>query len=66
MADDKVIFLAFSNPEKVESASITVVACRACTNKTWVLIEGPDKFPILRCAVCGVGAGKVGWVHDDA
>lgn len=65
MDKDKIIFLAFSNPDKVEPATITVIACRTCQNKTWVLVEGPDQFPILRCAACGIGAGKVGWVHDD-
>lgn len=66
MADDKVIFLAFDNPE-LKRGIITVVACKNCNNKTWVLVESdPGKdFPTLKCAVCGVAAGRIGWVHDQ-
>lgn len=66
--DEKVVYLAFSNPEKqVESEIIEVIACARCRNKTFtILSNGEHAFPELKCSVCGVICGKFGWVHDDS
>lgn len=63
---DKVIYLAFSNPE-LGHGSVFVTSCKNCQNKTWVLVEPnpPESdFPTLKCACCGIAAGRIGWVHD--
>jgi hypothetical protein len=62
---DKVIFLAFDNPDLRRESKI-VIACKNCNNKTWILVEpDPGKaFPVLQCSVCGFIGGRIGWVHD--
>lgn len=66
MADDKVIYLAFDNPEVKSATVTTVISCKNCTNKTWVIvITAPDTFPTVKCAVCGMVAARMGWVHDE-
>jgi predicted RNA-binding Zn-ribbon protein involved in translation (DUF1610 family) len=65
MSDNKVIFLAFDNPE-LKKESVTVLACTNCGNKTWILVQNNEKdFPSNRCAVCGFVGGRFGWVHDE-
>lgn len=62
---DKVVFLAYSS-DKVEAEGISVRACRRCMNKTFLMIDnGPEDWPMLRCAACGDNIGKVGWAHDS-
>jgi hypothetical protein len=60
---DKVVFLAYSS-DKVESEGIAVRACARCRNKTYLLIDRGQDFPMLRCAACGDNIGAVGWAHD--
>jgi hypothetical protein len=62
---DNVVFLEFRSPH-VEGDTMAFVACRACRNKTYTLVEDkPDTFPLMRCAACGCHIGRMGWVHDD-
>jgi hypothetical protein len=66
MSNDKVIFLAFENPDMKRDA-ITVISCKNCGNKTFILVDSEPRkdFPTLKCAVCGCGGGRIGWVHDE-
>lgn len=61
---DKVVFLAFSNPEKIENDdTVSMLSCVRCSNKTYRLryYKG-DQFPTLECSACGADAGKIGWI----
>lgn len=65
MSDDKVIHLAFSNPEKTEPAPILLIGCSRCRNKTFRLVApATEGFCSLECAACGQHIGMIGWVWD--
>jgi hypothetical protein len=64
--DSKVVFLAFSNPVKTLTESITFTACKSCRNKTFTLIHDADStFPRLNCAACGQNMGRMGYAPDE-
>ena len=71
MADDdkpagaeKVVFLAFSNPDMVTNCGLDYRACAACRNKTFVVIhDRDDEFPMMRCACCQTNLGRIGWAE---
>lgn len=67
---DNVVFLAYSN-DKLQDAPthVTFMQCKHCKNKTFTLIltpviEDDDKYPLCRCAACGVSVGRIGWVKE--
>lgn len=67
MSDDggKVIYLEFRSPHTTDD-TMSFIACRACDNKTYTLVEDrPGDFPLMRCAACGAHIGRMGWSHDD-
>lgn len=67
MADDteKVIFLAFSNPDMQPGGGVDYRACSTCKNKTFTVIyDKPEEFPMLRCACCGQDLGRIGWAGE--
>lgn len=66
MSKDKVVFLAFDNPNVKTTDALVVIACKNCGNKTWVIvIDSPNAFPLVKCCVCGVAAARMGWIHDE-
>lgn len=67
MGDDKVIFLAYSNPNPTtEASTITVASCTACGNKTFLMRLEVGTFPALHCAACQTLIGRVGWIHEGS
>jgi hypothetical protein len=60
---EKIVFLKFrSNDTSAEG--INFIACKACRNKTYILIEDKvDAFPMLKCAACGAHIGRIGWAE---
>jgi hypothetical protein len=64
---EKVVFLAFSNREKIANESVTLLACKRCRNKTYRIVYygSEDGFPTMECAACGSIAGEIGWVKED-
>ena len=62
---DKVVFLAFSNPN-VQADARDLIACALCRNKAFSLVhQGAEKFPKLQCTACGQYVGAIGWAHED-
>lgn len=63
---DKVVFLAFSNPNLKDDQDVHVSACTHCRNKTFLLShDSHSGFPMVKCAACGAHIGRVGWADDD-
>lgn len=63
-ADDKVVFLAYSNAT-VRPDSIVLGSCATCRNKTFTLLHDDEQsFPTLRCAACGQHHGRIGWASE--
>jgi hypothetical protein len=63
--NEKVVFLAFANPRKLELDARDFLACKACRNKTYLMIfQGEQSFPLLQCAACGNHAGYWGFAGD--
>ena len=59
---ENVVFLKFSNPEKMEPDTMAFHACSNCRNKTFTLTDDkPGEFPLLRCAACGQHMGRMGF-----
>lgn len=68
--NEKVVYLAYSNPEKLERDVRDLLACKLCRNKTYIMVwqggkDGETSFPMLQCAACGNGAGYWGFAGDD-
>ena len=64
-SDDRVVFLAFSNPD-LEPDDTTMMACKHCRNKTFALAyDKHSGFPMMKCTACGQHMGRVGWASDD-
>lgn len=64
--NEKVIFLAFKNPNAVEQPMQTFLTCRTCKNKTWKISEGSDgHVNRVDCAACGQHIGRIGWMGED-
>ena len=62
---DNLIRLAFKSPHVVDDMR-AFIACRSCSNKTYLLIDDqPGSFPLMQCAACGSHIGRMGWAHDD-
>ena len=62
---EKVVFLAFTNPEKTTTEAVEFLVCRRCTNKTFTAVYDPgNPYPMLKCAACGDGLGRFGWAPD--
>lgn len=63
--NEKVVFLAFTNPKKLEQDWCDALSCKVCRNKTYTLTwMGDEAFPLLRCAACGNHAGYWGFAGD--
>jgi hypothetical protein len=60
---EKVVFLAFDNP-KLKPETLEVMACVICRNKTFSVWYGENKFPMLKCCVCGADVGRIGWTQE--
>lgn len=61
----EIIHLDFRSPHTVR-ASMSFIACGACSNKTYTLVEDREgDFPLMRCAACGAHIRRMGWAHDD-
>jgi len=59
---ENVVFLAVSNKDAPrEPISTPLICCKACKNKTFILISPEEDFVEVRCAACSVDIGKVGW-----
>ena len=62
--DEKVVFLAFENPEAPVS-EMSCAACRHCRNKTFKLLyAGESDFPQCICTCCGAYLGDMGWASE--
>jgi hypothetical protein len=62
---EKVIFLAYTNPKKLEQEWRDALSCKVCRNKTYTLTwVGEQSFPLLQCAACGSHAGYWGFAGD--
>ena len=65
MSDDRVVFLAFKNPQ-LQPDMMTFICCAHCRNKTYTFTEDRvDGPPLVRCAACGKHLGRIGWVPND-
>jgi DNA-directed RNA polymerase subunit RPC12/RpoP len=65
MTDEKVVFLAFSNP-KMDDGTLTLRACATCKNKTFLVVHDMTSgFPALRCAACSSHLGRIGWASEE-
>lgn len=63
---EKVVFLAYSNPSKLEKDMRDCLACKKCRNKTFLLVwQGDTAFPLLECAACHNYAGYWGFAGDE-
>jgi hypothetical protein len=63
---EKVVFLAYTNREKLEKDARDLLACRVCRNKTYTMIfQGDQAFPLLQCTACGNHAGYWGFAGDE-
>lgn len=60
---DKVVFLAFDNPNLKDEKSY--LGCRACRNKTYVARTDLGSWPELYCACCGSRIGAFGWAEQN-
>lgn len=63
MSDEKVVFLAFSNPKVLQSEELSLLACRDCRNKTFTARIRDSEMPELYCAACGGSIGRFGWAE---
>lgn len=61
---DNVVHLKFRSPHMSDD-EMAFIACRVCHNKTYVLMDCPGDFPLMKCAACGQHMGRMGWSHDD-
>lgn len=61
--DNKVVFLAYSNPQ-LKTETVSHLSCSHCRNKTWRLTYEDSQFPRLTCACCGTDGGLIGWVGE--
>jgi len=59
--NENVVHLAFTNPNLVKAEERAYLACRVCSNKTYLLLHFDDEFPTMQCAACGQHMGKMGW-----
>jgi len=63
---DKVVFLAYTNPKKLDHDARDLLACKACRNKAWSMVfQGEAAFPLLQCTACGQHAGYWGFAGDE-
>lgn len=66
MTGEKVVFLAYSNPKKLEADVRDLLACMKCRNKTYIMVfQGEQSFPLLQCTACGSHAGYWGFAGDE-
>lgn len=65
MSEDKVVFLAYSNPTVTAEGSIDLLACRRCRNKTYRHECGEGCAALVYCAACNQYIGKMGWIPED-
>lgn len=62
MSNENVVFLAYDNPNAPAKAFTEYVSCKHCQNKTYTIVmEGDERFPLVRCAACGCHIGRMGW-----
>lgn len=60
--DDKVVFLAFSNPDAVVDDA-AMMACATCRNKAFSVKYDAEDFPGMYCTACGRSLGRIGWAE---
>ena len=63
---DKVVYLAYSNPNDTKTEEVSFLCCSYCTNKTYTLTyDKLSPFPMLKCCVCSAHIGRVGWAENE-
>lgn len=56
-----VVILNFRAPKLQVVDDEALVTCRHCRNDTYILVNKPGDFPVLRCDGCATVIGRVGF-----